>query len=139
SADAATPLRLSLSVCVMTRGGSSRLATVLELLRPLATEIVVALDDRSEDEAARLASVADEIVLFPHRDPGDSLIPWLHQQCHGHWILNLDDDEVPSCALLACLPDLLTSTDATHWWLPRRWLVGGAEAFLDDAPWVPDY
>jgi hypothetical protein len=122
----------------MTRGESVSLAPVLELLRPLATEVIVALDERAEDESARLAAVADEVVLFPHRKPGDSLIPWLHAQCSGRWILNLDDDEVPGCRLLARLPELIAA-DVTHWWLPRRWLVGDVDTFLDEAPWVPDY
>jgi hypothetical protein len=127
----------SLSVCAMTRG-SGRLTGVLDLLRPFATEIVVALDERAEAETARLALVADEIVLFPHRDPGDSLIAWLHAQCTSSWILNLDDDEVPSTRLLLHLPKLLAG-DVTHWWLPRRWLVGGLDTVLDEPPWVPDY
>ncbi len=130
--------RLSLSVCAMTRRGPARLAAVLELLRPLAAQVVIALDERAETEVDELALVADEIVLFPHRDPGDSLIPWLHAQCIGGWILNLDDDEVPSSRLLLRLPELLAA-DVTHWWLPRRWLVGGPEMYLDEPPWVPDY
>jgi hypothetical protein len=111
---------------------------VLELLRPLALQIVVALDDRAEADAPALAAVADEVILFPHRDPGDSLVPWLHAQCAGEWILNVDDDEAPSAELLARLPALLAA-EVTHWWLPRRWLVGDAETYLDQAPWIPDY
>ncbi len=127
-----------LSICAMTRGGAGRLAAVLELLRPHALEIVVALDDRAEADAPALAGVADEVILFPHRDPGDSVVPWLHAQCRGLWILNIDDDEVPSTELLARLPELLAA-DVTHWWLPRRWLVGDAGTYLDQPPWVPDY
>jgi len=132
-----TPL-LSLSVCAMTRGGSARLAATLELLRSLAAQVVVALDERAEADADEFALVADEIVLFPHCDPGDSLIPWLHAQCTSGWILNVDDDEVPSSGLLRRLPELLAG-DVTHWWLPRRWLVGGLDRYLDEPPWVPDY
>jgi hypothetical protein len=98
--DAAPPRRLPLSVCVLTRCASGRLAAVLGHLRPIAAEIVVAVDERREDSAKLVADVADEVVLFPDRDPGDALLPWLHSQCHGGWILNLDDDEVPSSRLL---------------------------------------
>ena len=103
---AAAPAResLSLSVCAATRGDSTILPAVLELLRPIATEIIVALDDRAEAAASRLASAADSVLLFPHREPGDWIIPWLHAQCDGRWILNLDDDEVPSLRLLEELP-----------------------------------
>src|SRR5215210_6135290 len=126
-----------ISVCVMTRG-APRLVRILELVRPLAAEVVVALDDRSEEAAPALAAVADDVVLFPHREPGDSLIPWLHAQCSGSWILNLDDDEVLSCGLLARLQELVEA-EVTHWWLPRRWLVGDGMTYLNEPPWVPDY
>jgi hypothetical protein len=107
-------------------------------MHPLAAEIVVAVDERAELDGAALAAVADRVVLFPQRDPSDSVIPWLHAQCDRDWILNLDDDEVPSPALLRELPAMLAA-DVTHWWLPRRWLFGSVESYLDEAPWVPDY
>jgi hypothetical protein len=107
-------------------------------LRPLATEVVVALDERGAAAAQQLAATADTVYLFSHRDPGDSIIPWLHSQCRGRWILNLDDDEVPSERLLSQLPKLI-GADVTHWWLPRRWLIGDTETYLDEPPWVPDY
>ena len=136
--DATAPRTLPLSICAVTRGCSNRLISLLAQLHPLAAEIVVALDQRAELEAAELTAVADKVVLFPHREPGDSVIPWLHSQCGQAWILNVDDDEVPSAALIRQLPELLTA-DVTHWWLPRRWLVGGIDTFLDDPPWIPDY
>jgi hypothetical protein len=136
--DAAAPRTLPLSICAVTRGCSNRLTSLLAQLHPLAAEIVVALDERAEIEAPALTAVADRVVLFSHREPGDSVIPWLHSQCGSAWILNVDDDEVPSAALLRELPQLLAA-DVTHWWLPRRWLVGGIDTFLDDPPWVPDF
>jgi hypothetical protein len=136
--DAIASRSLSLSICAVARRCSSRLVSVLAQLHPLADEIVVALDERAELEAGDLTRVANRIVLFPHRDPADSVIPWLHAQCRAGWILNVDDDEVPSSALLRDLPRLL-SADVTHWWLPRRWLVRDEETWLDEPPWVPDY
>jgi hypothetical protein len=136
--DATAPRTLPLSICAVTRGCSNRLTSLLAQLNPLAAEIVVALDERAENEAPALTAVADRVVLFSHREPGDSVIPWLHSQCRRGWILNVDDDEVPSAALLREIPELLAA-DVTHWWLPRRWLVGGIDTFLDDPPWVPDY
>jgi hypothetical protein len=133
-----TATLLSLSVCAMTRTCPARLTASLELLRPLAAQVVIAVDERVGSDVDELAPVADEIIVFPHRDPGDSVIPWLHSQCSGRWILNIDDDEVPSSRLLLRLPELLAG-DVTHWWLPRRWLAGGLDRYLDEPPWVPDY
>jgi hypothetical protein len=136
--DAVASRPLSLSICVLARGCSSRLVSLLERLHPLAAEIVIALDERAELQADELTGVANKVVLFPHRDPSDSAIPWLHAQCRSDWILNVDDDEVPSSALLRDLPQLLAA-DVTHWWLPRRWLVRDHETWLNEPPWVPDY
>jgi hypothetical protein len=63
----------------------------------------------------------------------------LHAQCTQRWILNIDDDEVPSAALLGSLGELLATREITHWWLPRRWLFKGVDTCLDEPPWVPDY
>ena len=115
-----------------------RLANVLELFRPLASEVVVGVDDRNPDAAGDLQAIADRIVFFPYREPGDSVLPWLHAQCSAAWILSVDEDEVPSPGLLEGLPGLLRGR-VTHWWLPRRWLYGGPDTYLDQPPWIPDY
>ena len=98
-----------------------RLAGILWLLRPVVDEILVAVDDRNESLARVLAEVADRLVLFPHRAPGDRPIPWLFGLCRSDWIFNIDDDEVPSAALLGELPSLLQLPELTHCWIARRW------------------
>ena len=81
-------MRAMLSVCCMTRGPGPRVAAILELLRPVADEIVVALDDRAETEvAAALAGVTDRLVAYPYAEPVDRPLPWLFRQCSGRWIL----------------------------------------------------
>jgi hypothetical protein len=51
----------------------------------------------------------------------------------------VDDDEIPSRALLDALPSLVEATDVTHYWLPRRWLFPTADSYLDARPWRPNY
>jgi hypothetical protein len=75
-------------------------------------------------------------VLVPFAPPVERTLPWLYAQCSGDWILRLDDDEVPSQALLDGLREL-AADDVTHVWLPRRWLHG--DGYLDAYPWVPDF
>src|SRR5438034_7970423 len=104
----------SLSVCCMTRGPAARVATMLELLRPVVDEIVVAVDDRAEPAVvAALGSVADRLVGYPYAEPVDRPLPWLHRQCSGRWLLTVDDDEIPSRGLLAALPQLVAADDVT--------------------------
>ena len=130
----------TLSVCCLTHGRSpDRLAAILRLLRPVADEIVVALDDTSRESAAALADVADRILLFSHREPGDRPIAWLCRECRGDWIFNIDDDEIPSATLLLELPQLIRRPDVTHCWIARRWLYPDVTTYLDEPPWNTEY
>ena len=131
---------MTISLCSMTGSDEPRrLAAVLDLFRPVVDEIVVAVDDRRPDTASVLTAHADRVVLFAHREPCDRPIPWLFELCKGRWILNVDDDEVPSPRLLEELPDLVAREDVTHYWIARRWLFPDAGTYLDEAPWSTEY
>ena len=130
----------SLSVFCLTAGPGPRVAALLDSLRPAADEIIVALDERADREVrGDLATVADRIVVYPYAEPVARPLPWLFEQCHGEWALTIDDDEIPSLALLEALPELCADASVTHYWLPRRWLFPDVATFLDDSPWRPDY
>src|SRR5437762_3289153 len=104
--------RTTISACLMTAGPGGRVAALLELLRPVAAELVVALDDRADPETEQaIAAVADEVVRYPYREPVDRSLSWLFSLCRGDWILNVDDDEIPGVALLEALPNLAGATD----------------------------
>jgi hypothetical protein len=124
----------------MTRGPAGRVAAMLGLFRGVADEVVVAVDDRAGQEVeAALASVADRLLRYPYEEPVDRPLAWIHAQCAGEWVLTVDDDEVPSRALLEALPALAEARDVTHYWLPRRWVYPTADRYLDARPWRPDY
>jgi hypothetical protein len=130
---------VSLSVTCMTYRPAGA-AAVLALLRPLADEIVVALDDRVAPGAEEaLAPVADAVVRYPYAEPVERPWAWLHAQCTGDWVLTIDDDEIPGAALLAALPDLIGARDVTHYLLPCWWLFPTADRYLAARPWWPDY
>ena len=132
--------RARLSVCCMTRGPGARVAALLDTLRSAADEIVVAVDDRADPSVPRdLGAVADRVILYPYAEPVDRPLPWLFDQCRGDWVLALDDDEIPSLALIEALPGLCAAEDVTHYLLPRRWLFPDSSTYLDEAPWRPDY
>nr|MBA2462259.1 hypothetical protein [Actinomycetota bacterium] len=112
----------------------------LRPLREVASEIVVAVDDRVDPAMlAPLAELADEVVLYPYLDPVDRPVGWVHSRCTQDWILWLDDDELPGADLLHELPELLREPEETHYWLPRRWLHGSPQTYLAGAPWEPDF
>jgi hypothetical protein len=125
---------------MMTAGPGPRVAALLATLRPVADEILVALDDRADAAVRRdLATLADTIVLYPFAEPVDRPLPWLFDQCRCDWALALDDDEIPSLALLEALPALCAAPGVTHYWLPRQWLYPDSSTYLGEAPWRPDY
>lgn len=131
---------MSLSVCCLTNGPAGRLRELLSLFRPVADELVVAVDCRSEGDVLRACSgLADVLVRVPYRTPPERQFPWLHAQCSSSWIFRVDSDEVPSRALLAALPDLARERKLTHCWVERRWLYPTETHFLAAPPWTPDY
>ena len=102
----------TLSVCCMTSGRRpALLAGVLASLRSVADEIVVAVEaTRAADVHSAVAGVADRVIAFPQTFPADRPIAWLFRSCSGTWIFNVDDDEIPSPALVAALPELVRRT-----------------------------
>lgn len=134
-------MKPTLSICVMSGGKHPiRLAAILALLDGVADEIVVGVDERRAGEAVPvLRARADAIHVFPRVEPPDRPIPWLFERCSGRWIFNVDDDEVPSQALLRELPELVRREDVTHYWIGRRWLYPSPDRALDRPPWHPEY
>ncbi len=124
-----------LSVCCLS-GVPRRLVAVLALLRPVADEIVVAVDDRVDPGLlGPAAALTDRLVRVPYVEPVERSLEWLHEQTTGDWVFRIDDDEVPSRALL----DVLAAppADVTHCFVPRRWLWH--DGYLDVFPWRPDW
>lgn len=105
-------------------------------MRPVADEIVVAVDDRVDPAVlATIRELADRVVLVPYADPPERTFQWLHEQTTGDWVFRVDDDEMPSRSLLAVLA--APPQDVTHCFFPRRWLWG--DGWLDAFPWRPDW
>jgi hypothetical protein len=128
-----------ISACCKTRGQTARAAAILALLRPVVDEIVVALDDRAEPEVgAALAPITDKLIGYPYAEHVDRTLPWLFSQCSGDRVFLIDDDEIPSAALLEALPGLAAGKPM-HYWVQRRWLYPTPETYLDEPPWRPDY
>ena len=129
----------TLSVLCATRDPGPRVRALLEPLRPLADEVVIAVDDRAGDaELGHYAAVADRVLRY-ERGPTHSSLSWLAAQCRGDWILILAGDEVVSPALVAALPELIASRRAAQYLFPLRWLWPGPDTSLDGEPWYPDF
>lgn len=116
------------------------LAGILAMLRDVADEIVVAVEEpRAELVHAAVSGIADHVLAFPPLGPADRPIAWLFRSCGGRWIFNIDDDEVPSPRLVAQLPELVCRDDITHARVARRWLYPTPETHLAQAPWSTEF
>ena len=89
-----------------------RMAALIEYMRPVVSETVVVVDDRTSPEAC------DVMTAWP----GVQLVPftWISDfaearnaaltHCTGDWVLHLDPDEMPTAAML----DFIRTVDSTH-------------------------
>jgi hypothetical protein len=126
----------TLSVCCLTSDPGPRVAAIMRQLRPIADEIVIAVDSRLDPQRlGRYAEVADRLLRYEFVDSSLQAVPWLISQCTGEWILQIDGDEVLSLALLERLPQLISSPEVFQYWLPCRWLYPDAEHYLAQPPW----
>jgi hypothetical protein len=129
----------SLSVCLLTRGPAPRVRALLEVVRPIATEVLLAVDRRGDTATLELcADVVDRSYELEDALPARAL-GWLMHECTGDWILRLDDDEVPSASLLAVLPETIRAKHLASVALTRRWLYPDTRRYLSSHPWTPDY
>lgn len=116
------------------------LAGILASLRPAADEIVVAVEaGQAAGVRDAVAGIADTVLSFPPTAPADRPIAWLFRSCSCPWIFNIDDDEVPSPALVAALPALVRRNDITHAWIARRWLHPTEDTYISSAPWGTEF
>ena len=130
---------MSLSVCLIASAPAARVAALLEPVRELADEIVIAADSRGDAETlAGYAALADRFFRLEYR-LYERHLAWLHAQCSGDWILRVDDDEVVSAAFAARLPALLGARNVRQYWVARAWVFPDPGSVLEDAPWCVDF
>ena len=92
---------MSLSVCCLTDAPGPQIREMLEPLRGVADEIVIAADQRVDSaDVAVYEAVADR-VLRCEFEFLEAHLAWLHGECSGDWILRLDGDEQASPELIA--------------------------------------
>lgn len=128
--------RPTLSFCITTRGPADRARALLELVRPHVDEVVLAVDRNGGEETLEVcADLADRRLVYELERSPVWLVGWILHQCRGDWILRLDDDEVPSAALLEALHELIADRYPTVIQLDRRWLYETPDRYLTTFPW----
>jgi methyltransferase family protein len=136
----ASRARPTLSLCLITAGRPEQVRRLLELWRPVADEVFLALDERGphEEIARAVGGLADRLAILPAMPGMERYLGWAHRQCTCDWILRVDDDELPSRALLETLPSLLAEREPTHYWLTRRWVYPSPREAIAHGLWERD-
>jgi len=131
---------MRLSGVVMTLNGEQRLERVLASFKPLCDEMVVCIDDATQDRSAELAQdLGAKVQFLPHQGYIEPSLPAMYAACSGDWVLRLDDDEsLAGPWKHALLEQALTARPkVTHCYVLRRWLIPGGR-WLTSKPWQPD-
>jgi polysaccharide pyruvyl transferase WcaK-like protein len=124
---------------MFTDAPSPLVAASLRRVRPVASEIVVAVDDRVDPETlGPLRDVADRVLRAEFVHPLEANLAWLHRQATGDWVLRLDGDDLVSDALVRRLATPGWDEGITHAFVPYRWVWGPPGHVLDQPPWWPD-
>ena len=122
----------------MTSDPGPQVAAVLSPLRPVADEILIAVDASIDHERLGVyESVADKVIRFEFAPPIERAWSWLHAQMSGEWTFRLDGDEVPSAALVAALPRLTDADDVVQYWMPQVWVHPDGRHWFNEWPWWP--
>ncbi len=130
----------TLSTIVVARHPSDRVSEILAAVRPVTNELIVAVDDRAgADGLGAMESWADVVATFHFEDAIERPWAWIAGRATSDWILWLDDDELPSPALLASITGLLQVPDVTHYHVRRRWIWPDAGTFLAEPPWDSEF
>jgi hypothetical protein len=131
---------MKLSVLCITDFEAAQVVAMLAQLRPVAGEVVLAIDSRlGETEVAKYAAAADRLMRYEYCGAMERALAWAHAQCRGDWILRIDGDEVASPALISAIPQLIAQGRVLQYQIPRRWLFPDAGHWLNELPWCPDY
>ncbi len=128
---------MRLSVVCLAQAPGPQVRSILEPLRSIADEILIAADKTAGPaDVAEYSAVADRVLRHAYAGPGKHNA-WLISQCRGEWVLRIDEDELVSQELVAKLPELLEANVLQHW-ISLRWVYPNHTTYLREWPWYMD-
>ena len=132
---------MKLSLGILAHNSAQFIERLLKAGAEFADEIIIGVDRASTDATEEIcARYADKLFRLEPIGTSERALAWLNDQCSGDWILRLDDDELPSAGFVDALPCLMRDRNYTHYWLPRRWVIGDERArWIAEHPWWPDW
>lgn len=112
----------------------------MEEVREIFDDLVIFIDaKRAAPDAEARAKKVGSVV---HKHTAETWYEWdlgaMARACESDWVFIIERDEQLSAEWRQ--PEwrqILESTDFTHFWIPRRWVVPGGR-FIAAYPWWPD-
>lgn len=113
----------AVSVVIPTVNSSQYIDIILSYYQDHGIPVTVFVDDRSEDDTLAIARrYASEATSLPN--PGgfvaEGLVEHMSRACRTPWVLRVDDDELPSEAMLEWVQQAIRSYDVDVWGFPRH-------------------
>ena len=105
-----------------------RLATLLEAIRPVTSDVVIVVDDRTRPETVEVMSTWRDVTLTTFRwvDDFAAARNQALNLCRGDWVLHVDPDEMPSLGMLEFIRSVDTYPDR-EW---GGWTYRAAQGYL---------
>lgn len=130
--------RATISVLCPTAHPGPLVSGVLEELRAIVDEVIVAADARvGAEDLGHYALVADRVLRYEHFGANRHW-SWLTAQASADWLLLLDGDELPSGSFIEMLPDLVADRRIDQYSMPIHWPWPDAATRLAAEPWQSD-
>jgi hypothetical protein len=112
----------------------------MEEVREIFDELVIFID--AKRVAPNAVERAEKVASRVHHHDAETWYEWdlgsMARACESEWVFIIErDEELSPEWRQPQWRQLLKSTDLTHFWIPRRWVVPGGR-YISAAPWWPD-
>lgn len=131
---------MTVSLCMLVKDPPlDRLAALIELCRPTISEIVIVVDDRTDEATVEIMRSWENVTLVPFTwiddfSAGRNAALSIAQ---GEWVLHLDPDEVPTEKMLAHIREVTSVPDQHHLgylYMTENWW-GGQKGSWQESDW----
>jgi glycosyltransferase involved in cell wall biosynthesis len=129
---------MDLSVVIISRSKEDKLEEVFESIA-WVPEIVLLIDSSTEIDcdSAKIAAKYEARIFFRKLDNYSNQKNFAISQAKNNWILSLDSDEVVGSGLKEEIERVLSRSEYSGYFLPRKNLIG--EKWLKNGGLFPDY
>jgi len=131
---------MKLTGVMLTINSERRLPVFLPSVIDIVDELVIVVDDASQDDTYEVAkSYTKYVYKTQHKGALEFHLKEILSYCDGDWILLIDDDESLIGWDKTRLTAMMSDKNITHCYFPRKWLIPPGDRFISTWPWFPDY